>query len=160
MKIVFLLCLCLFLYADTFEFTETRYSDAIDRSIELQGEIEFLQNGLRINYPHEDKTLNYNEGLLEYSEKGEVQDLDDDIIERISQYFEILILLHKGDDKILSESFEITKDENISTLSPKDSLSDYIISIKLQKENEQLKEVKLFLVNKDRITISIGNEVR
>jgi hypothetical protein len=148
------------LKAEIYLFQEIRYSYAIDKSIKLRGNIEFSQNGLKINYPNEDKTLNYSDGILKFINKQKIQKLDNETIERISQYFEMLILLYRGDEKVLLKSFNIYKENNLSILVPKNNLSYYIAKIELQKENKQLKGIKIILVNKDIIKVRIGNEVR
>ena len=45
-------------------------------------------------------------------------------------------------------------------LTPKDYMKDFLQKISLQRYNSKLKEIKLFLKNGDRITISIKDEIR
>ena len=68
-KIIILIFSFLIANASTFNFTEFRYSDALDRSMELRGEISFLEYGLSINYRDAKKSLHLqNSESLSYKE--------------------------------------------------------------------------------------------
>ncbi len=157
-KIILLLFVTTFVSAKSFNFTELRYRDAIERSIELQGEISFLEDGLNIYYPKKLKNLEYKNGVLIYSENSKEIELNDIQSAQITRYFDILILLHNGDESSLEEMFEVSHDFGGTMLKPKGSIKNYIDSIELFKEKKALKYVKLFLKNSDYITITIHDE--
>jgi hypothetical protein len=159
-KIIILILSFLIASADSFNFSELRYSDALDRSIELKGEIGFLQNGLSINYKKSKKTLHLEDGELLYSEDGQNISLDGSKAQKIIQYFEIIILLHSGDDKLLNTMFDVESNANKTLLRPKESLRHFVTSIEIVKNEQNLKEIKLFLKNSDKITIKIDDEIR
>ncbi|MCD4668571.1 MAG: hypothetical protein K8R44_08340, partial [Sulfurimonas sp.] len=47
------------LFSSSFDFSETRYSYAFDKSKILQGQISFESNSLAIKYENSDKTIVY-----------------------------------------------------------------------------------------------------
>lgn len=148
------------LMAKSYNFNEIRYSDALDQSIALSGEISFLVDGLSIKYNNSDKSILYQDSTLTFKQGEELIELDEQEAHRISQYFEILLLLHSSDDETLSQKFEVHKDENSTRLKPKGEMSRSVEKIILTKEKKELREVKLFLGNSDNITISIEDEIR
>ena len=146
------------LLAQSYNFSELRYSDAIGKSSQLDGKIEFTKDGLNIEYPKKRKRLVYNgKGvlLLQDNKKVELKERQEQYMMR---YFDILKILHKGDNSELKEEFEVKKQEKKILLTPISTLKYYINSIELIKENTLLSYVKLFLKNNDTITIHIENE--
>ncbi|MEA2092163.1 MAG: hypothetical protein U9O83_07350, partial [Campylobacterota bacterium] len=87
-KIIILILSFLIANADSFNFSELRYSDALDRSIELKGDISFLQNGLTINYKEAKKSIQLLDDKLLYTEDEEEITLDDSKIEKITYQYE------------------------------------------------------------------------
>ena len=148
------------LMATSYNFSETRYSDAFDESMTLSGEITFLQEGLSIKYDNSDRALHYERGDLAYMQNGESVEISEEEVTRIVQYFEIIILLYSGDEDSLNREFSVTKEKNILVLTPLNEIKNYINKIELKKEEKQLKMLKLFLSNSDHITISIEDEIR
>ena len=148
------------LMATSYNFTETRYSDAFDESITLNGEISFLQDGLSIKYNNSDKALRYESGNLSYLQNAEDIDISEEEAARIIQYFEIIILLYSRDEDKLNQEFSVTRDKERLFLTPLSNMKNYISKIELKKVEKQLKMIKLFLSNSDNITISIEDEIR
>lgn len=146
--------------ATSYNFSETRYSDAFDESVTLSGEISFLQEGLSIKYNNSDKALHYENGDLVYSQNGESVEISEEESTRIVQYFEIILLLYSGSEDSLDREFSVTKEKNRLFLTPLNEMKNYISKIELKKEDKQLKMIKLFLSNSDNITISIEDEIR
>lgn len=158
---VFILLLIYFniAFATAYNFTETRYSDALDRLIEFKGQIDFLKDGLIIKYPSDDKVLDYQNGNLTYFEKEKEQEIDKEKIQKITQYFDILMMLHNDDETTMKNVFEISKEKEKTELKPMGVIKNYIKNIELQKEDKKLKQIKLFLKNGDYILIRIDNEI-
>ena len=148
------------LCAKSYDFTELRYSDAIGKFTQLEGKITFKQEGLSIEYPKSKRLLEYDgEDVLFFENEKEV-DLPSVQASNMMHYFDILKLLHEGDETELEESFDIKKHDGKTLLSPKGSIKYYIEHIELVKENNALQYVKLFLKNSDYITINIADEIR
>ncbi|EHP29894.1 hypothetical protein SMGD1_1370 [Sulfurimonas gotlandica GD1] len=159
-KIIILILSFLIANADSFNFTELRYSDALGRSMELNGEISFLKNGLSINYKESKKNLRLQDSKLTYKEDGQEIILDESQTQHIIQYLETIILLHSGDGKLLKSMFDVEIHADKTLLKPKGSLRHFVNSIELEKSEKKLKEIKLFLKNSDKITIKIADEIR
>ncbi len=152
--------LSLSIMAQTFNFTELRYSDAIGKTIELHGEITFVKDGLSINYPKTKRVLKYSGDTLVY--EVDKQEVELGLMQQmqIKNYFDMLILLHSGDESALNEMFELEKKDAMMMLRAKGSIKDYITKIELLKQNKQLDFVKLFLTNNDTIMITIDEKIR
>ena len=162
MNKIFLILMLLFtsMFAKSYHFKELRYSDGLDRSISLSGEISFLSEGLSIKYDESKRSLRYEDERLELFDDGELVAIGEEESLKIIQYFELIMILNAGDEKSLASAFEISKEQMIETLVPKDELKNYIKKIQLQRENAELKKIKLYLSNEDTISISIEDEIR
>ena len=148
------------LYAQGYTFDEERYSNALERSIKLQGEIYFEDENLYIEYVKESKTIKYTDGSVHYFEDKDEVRIDDEVRAKLAHYFEILLLLHKNEETEIKRHFNITKKNDSLRLTPKGTLQRYIKALSIRKENNELSEVKLFLQNDDSIRIIIGNAIR
>jgi hypothetical protein len=146
--------------ADSYNFTELRYSDATGRYSQLDGQISFGENALNIKYPKAQRELDYKDDVLVYHEDAKEVDLDESQAERIMRYFDVLKLLHGGDESELKETFEIDDSSDKTLLTPLGSMKYYIERIELTKEESKLKSVKLFLKNSDNISVNIDDEIR
>ena len=158
--IILLLMYANILFAGTYPFSELRYNDALGRSSLLEGKITFSKNALNINYSNDKKILDYRDGNLTYMENKKKVEISDQQAQGIVQYFEILMMIHSGDESSLQNEFDIKKMQDSTVLTPTGSIKYYIDKIELFKDKEQLKQVKLFFKNHDYITISIDNEIR
>ena len=161
MKIFFSLVLFIStLFSASYNFTEIRYSDALERSMELKGVINLQSDGLIIKYKNSTKTIKYSDEEVEISEDDELLELDSQEATQLAQYFELVLMLFNADTKTLSTEFEVSQSHNKQTLIPITQLSNYIEKIELQREGSQLKTLQMFLSNGDNIKISIEDEVR
>ncbi len=148
-----------YLLADSYNFSEIRYSDAIGQSIEMKGKISFIENGLIIEYSNK-KSLAYQNDMLVYKENLQIINLDDLQMEQIKSYFDLLILFHSGNKDALSNVFEVEDAQTTVLLKPKGTLQNYIIKVELHKFQKRLQNIKFFLQNNDNIIINIDNEIR
>ncbi len=159
-KLLLFLLTSTMLIAGSFNFTEFRYSDATGKSTFFDGQITFLEDGLKIYYPKTKRLLNYQDDILLYMKEDKEVELGSSQAGYIMKYFEILILLHHGDESSLLEMFEVDKSNQMTLLKPTGSAKRYIDHIELEKIDKQLSHVKLYLKNKDYITINIDDEIR
>ena len=147
------------LISKTFNFSETRYSDALGSSIKLHGKISFETNSISIKYNDSSKSILYKDSTLILKDSSEIIEIEEQESRKVSQYFELLLLLNSNDNKLLTQEFEIFIDKNITSLTPKQNMKHFIEKIVLIKEKNKLKELKLFLTNKDKIIIRIEDEI-
>ena len=154
----FTLLVSVTLFATSYNFSELRYSDATGRYSQVDGKIEFTKEGLNIEYPKKSKRLVYDGESVTLLQDAKEIALKEQQERYMMQYFEILKMLHEGDESELKEEFEVEKKEYKTLLKPTSTLKYYINSIELTKENNILNYVKLFLKNNDTITIHIENE--
>jgi len=159
-KLFLLLVLEITLFSQTYSFTELRYSDAIGRYSKVDGIIEFKKNGLKIIYPIEKKELDYDGKSIVFLSKGQKLPLPSEQERYMMYYFEILKLLHSGNEKELKENFTVEKKASHTVLIPNGMLSYYLDFIELtEKDLSKLDYVKLFFKNKDTISIHIDDEI-
>ena len=158
--LILLLLLLQALFAQSYNFTELRYSDALGQTAEFEGKIIFFSDALIINYEKYERVLEYRDGKLLYLQNNEPQELAKEQTQGIIEYFEILLLLHKGDESSLESEFTLNKTKDKTLLIPRGALERFLLKIELKKEAQTLKEVKLFLKNNDTITIRVENEIR
>jgi hypothetical protein len=146
------------LLAQSYNFTELRYSDATGRFTELEGIMDFTSDGLDIRYPKSKRELKYSDDTLVFLQNNKKVAIKESQATQMMQYFDILKMLHAGDESELKDYFTLEKSADTIVLHPTNSIKYYIDKIELTKENKQLKHVKLFLKNSDYITINIENE--
>ncbi len=160
MKILFFLLLMVScVVAKSYRFSETRYSDALEKSMQLRGTISFGDESLEILYDTNSNRLVYEDEELSMYEGEETIELDASESLKIAQYFDIIILLYEGDEEKLSHQFMVQKEDTQTLLFPKNEMKNYIQKIRLTHDKESLKSLKLFLSNDDTIKISIEDEV-
>ena len=157
--IIFLLLLVNYLLATTYDFTEVRYSDALDKKIKFQGTITFVEDGLSIKYPKENKSLTYKNNVLIYEEDDKKISLENIQERKVIQYFKILILVHNANINEIKNIFTVIEKNSKTILLPITSLSQYIKKVELLKYNNKLNQIQLFLQNNDSIKININNEI-
>ena len=147
------------LLATNYNFTETRYSDALNKKINFEGTISFTKDTIKIKYPKEKKSLKLKNNNLTYTEDGDEVKLEDTQTQKIIQYFKILILIHNSNKDEIQNIFTTTNNGNKSILIPTTSLSNYIKKVELIKKENELKQIQLFLQNNDYIMINIHDEI-
>jgi len=157
LKTFFLLLISLSLFGKGYRFSEIRYSDALDLEKKQNGIIEFLPNGVSVLYPESNTTISYIDADLLYTKNKKKIPLDAIQSAQIIQYFEILDMIHTHDKEQLKEMFFVKKLPNgNSVLFPKEELEEFISKIEI----DQSKTVRIYMKNKDRITIKIDEKVQ
>jgi len=144
---------------DAYQFSELRYTDAIGRYVQLDGEIDFQKDTLEIKYPKIGVDLFYDGDGIVYHKDGKEIELESSQESHMEYYFDILKMLHEGDESELKSQFKMTKSDGFTLLKPIGSMKYYIDKIELTKENKKLKYVKIYLKNSDYITINISHEI-
>ncbi len=158
--LILFLTLTTIVFANKYNFTEIRYSDALDKNLTLHGKISFNDFGLKINYKN-GKNIIYDNGELKIFKKGKSIKLNNRQKTGIIGYLDTIMLLYMGDKSLLKESFKVyKKSPKIFYITPKkDSIKNFINSIYLQKKDKKIKKITINLKNKDIITIRIDNEI-
>ena len=156
---IFLFVLVSLLYSKTYNFTETRYSDALDKERKLKGSIDFFDNGLHILYKNSGVELLYKNGEFTYMQDGKEKVMDKNEHLYIAGFFRIISLIHKNDFKLLADKFVIQDNGEIMILSPKGEEKEFIQEIKILKQLQLAPKITLYLTNGDFIDIGIGDEI-
>ncbi len=158
--LILFLTLTTIVFANKYNFTETRYSNALDKNLTLHGKISFNDFGLKINY-NNGKNIIYDNGELKIFKKGKIIKLNNRQKAGIIGYLDTIMLLYMGDKSLLEESFNVNKKSpKVFYITPKkSSIKDFINSILLAKKDKKIKKITINLRNKDIITIRIDNEI-
>jgi len=139
-------------------FTELRYSDAFGKTKKLSGDISFSKYGVKIDYTDANKSIIYNDGELEIYDNKNLIELDAYQAQKMGAFLDILILLHSNDKRQISENFEISNNNSIEILLPKDEIKEYLKKIELKRDKSEFAFIKLFFNNNDTIEIKIDDE--
>ncbi|MEW6551509.1 MAG: hypothetical protein AB1389_05185 [Campylobacterota bacterium] len=147
--------LCLFAQDSVSKFSETRYINAINKTINLRGEIAFSTNSIKIDYIEPKQSIIYeNEVLHITNEKGNKSININS--EPIMGYFFMIIKAIHDNDYVLIESYFDMKQTDLSTkLIPKDIAKKYIEEITFTKTNTVLQSLRVITTKKDRIEIEV-----
>ena len=154
-KLLVFLFLSVTLMAESYDFTELRYSDATGKYTMQEGKIFFDSGGIVIKYPKKGKRLQYKDGILRYFEKDKEVALGDIQAAIITHYLDILQAVHNNDTSELEEMFTVEDRDDGKVLRPTGTIKKYIRLVQTHKEKGKLLSLKLFLQNNDTITINI-----
>jgi len=146
-------------FAQSYKFSELKYIDAIGRYSQRDGVITFTKDGLDIKYPKSKNEFYYDGSKIKYLQNHKEQTLTEKQANNMMFYFNILKMLHKGDNTELKKHFTVTQKDKALTLTPTDFLKYYIKKIVKTKGAKNLQDVKIFFNNGDSIVISIHNEI-
>jgi len=159
LKIILFTFLSVTLFAQGYHFSEERYSDAVEHTTKLEGEIKFTKNGLVIKYPQKKQLIEYKDEKILFLQDSKIQELKETQASNMMRYFDMLIMLHADEQGDLEENFDIKTEGAKTFLEPLGSIKYYIDHIELIKKHNELKHVKLFLKNDDYIIININDEI-
>ena len=120
------------LHAVSYHFDETRYSDALDKSITMSGIISF-DKGLNIVYTKSTKSIHYEDEELTCMDDGEIIDLPQNQAIQLSNYFDIVLMLFHNETTRIQKEFTLKKKAQETILFPKNTLKKYIQKISLKK---------------------------
>ncbi|QKF83509.1 hypothetical protein [Halarcobacter ebronensis] len=147
----------LLLNANTINFQEKRYIDAIGQTILKKGKIEFLENQTILSYNNFQKSLIEKEGELFVKEGKTIQKLDSSNKEILKVVFLLINTIYKDNFTLLDEFFTDDFKENIHRLTPKTLLNDYIEYVEFKK-SKKLDFITIVMKNQDTITIEQSDD--
>jgi hypothetical protein len=121
------------------QFKELRYLYAVDKHISFEGNITFSPQSIEIKYTKpKAQTIKYR--------------ADDEQREK-RYFFMLLSAIHNDNKGFLEEFFKVKKKNRFVYLSPLEKTKAYIKKVIYKKEGLDLKSLKIFMQNKDRIEI-------
>ena len=148
------------LISQTFSFVESRYIDAFERELKLEGFISFVGEQIVIEYikPKERVIVYFNDMVSSQDANG-YEMVDFAKSPSIYYLFMLIKALHVQDKNSLDSFFEWVQNGDIAELLPKDVASGVVEKASVLYENSALKYIHVELKNSDRIKIEIVKQV-
>jgi hypothetical protein len=159
MKILLIfITFCLSLFADI-KFSETKYLSALDIKTTKYGSMNIKQDSFIITYTKPTKEIiTYLEDRLTLTNNKNITNEYTYEDHPSLEYFGLLLKSIVNDSyENLDNMFEIKDEENIKTLTAKSGISGTIDYIEVLNKDKKLSTIKLFMINKDIITIETIN---
>jgi len=140
------------LNASIIHFEEEKYIEVLDNSIRKQGTLEFLEDTIKLKYKNSKRTLIYKDDNLDIIIGDEVQTIDLNNQVSLKILFLLMQSIHYNDIEMIEEYFAITKEKNLTILTPKENIKNYIKLVEFKKSTH-LEFIKIYMYNKNIITI-------
>jgi hypothetical protein len=158
-RLIAVLLLAMSLFASHVKFKESRYIDATGKTINLKGEIEFAKDSIIVNYSEPSKkTLQVKGDMLTIqNENGTKETVDLNKNKHFGFYFSIFRSINEKNPDSFKEFFEVAKSQNGYKLTPKSELKKSIVQIAVKTTNDKPQNIKIELVNGDKIEINAEN---
>ncbi len=156
---IFFLIVCFFVFskASIIHFEEEKYIEVIDNSLHKKGTLEFIDNKIKLKYNNSSRVLIYEDDTLLISQNNEIQEINLKNQIAIKMIFLLIDSIHTNQFDIIKEYFTISKKNDINYLTPKQNITNYIISIEFKK-NKTLKYITIKMINGNITTIREMND--
>lgn len=142
------------LFSKGIHFSETKYYDALEKTLTKQGHITFDGHGkIRIEYENAKGIVTYTGAFLYIQKKGKTKKVDLSQRPAIKMFFVLFeaIYLHKND--LIERYFETSVVEGMTHLTPKGESKKYLSSVRYKKVKNSVKLLEIHLTNNDWVHI-------
>jgi hypothetical protein len=139
------------------KFRENRYISALDRNIELKGELSIKNDILSINYTSTNESIIYHKDSVSIDNsmgKRVIPYSENKNIKYIGLFIKNII---KNDYNTISQVFTLKEIKDELKLTPKEAIKHIIESIKISKNGDKIKHIVIYLKNGDKIKIETIN---
>lgn len=155
-RVLLVILLSIEAFGQSFSFLETRYSDALEKSFELEGVITFNGEQIILEYiKPQEKVIVYFEGAISLQDSNGYQIINFETSPSIHYFFILIKALHVKDKEQLEAFFEWREFDNEILLLPKDVTQNIIRNVKVLYKNDMLESLHVSLKNSDWIRIEI-----
>jgi len=156
MRFMMIFFLHVVLFANSYNFIESKYISAVSTSFEKEGNINIEKDRVIITYkkPAFKKIIEDDNNVSIEDSKGKVYHLKKQAKHYTKLFIDIMVRL--GDLKELktNEDFDVQKDGNIYNLTFKGDLADSIDRAEVKVKNSKVLSFKMFMPNKDTLKIT------
>jgi hypothetical protein len=158
-KTFLMLLLCGVLAASPVKFKESRYIEATGKTINLKGDIDFSKESIIVHYTHPSKrTLMVVGNMLTIENSaGEKEMVELNKNKQFEFYFFIFRAINEKNIDAFKDFFEIIKTKDGYKMNPKNDLKRSIVAITVKAEADKPKNIKIELINGDKIEIDAEN---
>lgn len=141
------------LTAQSINFVEERFLDAISMTFTKKGEISFEKEAIEILYKNGQK-ITYKEGIVTIKEDDTIHTINTEKDPSSKMMFILFDAIYFEKFEALKPFFSIEKKiTNEVTLEPKKIIENYIDHVSYKKEKQRLLFLKIYFRNDDRIMI-------
>lgn len=145
------------LSSSTIHFQEEKYIEVIGNSIIKKGTLTFENDSISLKYKNTKETLVYKNNELFIKNDKTSKKIDTNKQVSLKIVFLLIEAIHKNDLELLSEYFNIKKENKIFNLNPKDELKNYIKDIQFKKDTK-LDFITINMLNGNSTTIREIND--
>lgn len=150
---IFLSMFTTFILANTVNFTETKHISALDVEVKKKGTLVFEKEFTKLSYSNNNTSYKFNkEHIVQIVKNKEtLLNYEDDL--NLTIFSTLLNAIYKEEIDNLKEYFEITKDKEVTILTPNEYIANVIDKIEYKKNTKELEFLRIYFVNEDRIEI-------
>lgn len=138
------------------DFTEKRYSYALDKTVLFKGNMSTNAESTVVRYVHPERKI-----LTQSGKQLTIEDLDAqktktmDLSDRMDMvlYFSFMRSIYQKDMSGLKTYFEVNKEKNIFTLLPKKQVKKAIEKIIMTMNGDEVQKILITFTNRDTIEI-------
>lgn len=158
-KILFLTLYCISLMSTPIKFKESRYIEATGKTMILKGDIDFVKDSITVRYssPAKKTLIVVGNTLTVENADGSKETLELSKNKQFSFYFSIFRHINEKNTDAFKDFFEVIKTRDWYKMSPKGELKKNIVAITVKTETDKPKNIKIELINGDKIEIDAEN---
>jgi hypothetical protein len=150
--LAFFFFLVLSLQAQTINFSEEKYIDAIGQSILKKGILKISKDKVELKYKNSSKILVNIKDKLVIKDDKEIQHIDLKNQIALKMIFLLIKSIYNKNYENLNEFFTMQSKNEVFKLIPKEDLKNYIDFIEFKK-GEKLEFLTIYMKNKNKTTI-------
>lgn len=153
---VFLLFVAISLKAESLAFNETRYINALDKTLTLSGIISFDNESIKITYKEpQQKTILYRDEILTIDDGKNSKTISITSEPVMGYFFMVIKAIHDENHTLLDTFFTTEYFDTYTKLTPKELVAKYVQEVLFYKNKENLKFLKMVATSQDRIEIEV-----
>ena len=156
MRFMMIFFLHVVLFANSYNFIESKYISAVSASFEKEGNINIQKNRVVITYkkPSYKKIIEEDNNVSIEDSKGRVYHLKNQARHYTKLFIDIMVRLGDFDKLKSNDDFDVQKDGNIYNLTFKGDLADSIVKAEVKVKNSKVLSFKMFMPNDDTLKIT------
>lgn len=153
---LFLLFATLSIEAEDLAFNETRYINALDKTLTLSGNISFSDERIKILYKEpQEKTIIYQDEMLTIIDGKNLKTISINSEPVMGYFFMVIKAIHDENYVFLDTFFTTEHFDTYTKLTPKETVAKYLHEILFYKNKKNLKFLKMLTTAQDRIEIEV-----
>ena len=155
MRIIFIIFLHVTLFANSYNFDEIKFVNAVGADFKQSGKIEILKNRTIITYnePRFKEITKIDNNITIQGKSGDIYTLKGRALFYTNLFIGIMTRLGDFSELKTNSDFEVEKENNIYYLKFKGDISDSIVKAEVKTKNSKVISFKMFMPNEDSLEI-------